>query len=163
MAREWTVYIEPPFGGPEKLLEYLSQYTHRVAISNDRIESYENHLVTFRWRDYRRRNEVRRCTLDAVEFLRRFLLHVPPSGFVRIRSYGFLGNRNRKQNLERARRLIGKTVPKQSVERFQPLRLCPTCHDRARDKSALHFAPTLQNAPQLALTLRPPPLHPVAA
>lgn len=95
MARRELAYSRPPFGGPEKLLEYLSRYTYRVAITNDRIESYENHRVTFRWRDYRHRNEEKLCTMSGQEFLRRYVSHVPPRGFVRIRSYGFMGNRNR--------------------------------------------------------------------
>jgi Putative transposase/Transposase zinc-binding domain len=108
-ARDWKVYAEPPFGGPEQLLVYLAQFTNRVAITNDRIESYENRKVTFRSRDYRH-GEVKSHKLEGAEFVHRFVQHVPPKGFVRIRSYGFMANRNRKKNLERARQLIGKSV-----------------------------------------------------
>jgi len=164
-TREWPVHAEPPFGGVERLLGYLSRYTHRVAITNDRIVSYQNGQVTFRWCD--KNNEQRLCTLDAQEFLRRFLLHVLPKGFVRVRSYGFLGNRNRRTNLERARRLIGQAQKLEPVpEPIQPLRLCPACyaaanaHERMPRKPA--FAPCPAAASGLVFTLRPPP-HSVAA
>jgi hypothetical protein len=162
-ARKWSVYAKPPFGGVETLLEYLSRYTYRVAITNDRIVSYENHQVTFRWRDHH--NEEKLCALEGQEFLRRFLTHVPPKGFVRIRSYGFLGNRNRKTNLERARQLIGQVPQERPLrERFQPLRLCPACFAAAmRNERRPRFAPAPSVASQLAFTLRPPPIHAVAA
>jgi hypothetical protein len=158
---EWRVYAKPPFGGPEKLFEYLSRYVYRVAITNDRIESYENHRVTFRWRDYRHGNEEKPCTLEGQEFVRRFVTHVPPRGFVRIRSYGFLGNRNRKRNLARARQLLGQAGPRPTPEPFKPLRLCPACS--GRDQRTVHFAPRPDVAPQFDLPLRPPPTEPVAA
>lgn len=154
--RKWNVYARPPFGGPEKLLEYLAQSMYRVAISNDRIESYENHQVTFDWRDYRDGKKVtKKRTVDGQEFLRRFLMHVPPKGFVRIRSFGFLGNRNRKQNIERARRLIGESDTPAVREPFRPLRLCPACCERAARSS--HFAPPPQVSDQFDLPLRSPP------
>lgn len=159
--REWRVYAKPPFGGPEKLFEYLSRYVYRVAITNDRIESYENHRVTFRWRDSRHGNQERSCTLDGQEFMRRFVTHVPPRGFVRIRSYGFLGNRNRKRNIERARQLIGTASPQGVAEPFKPLRLCPACS--GRDQRTVHFAPRPDVTPQFDLPLRPPPIEPIAA
>lgn len=161
MSREWRVYAKPPFGGVEKLYEYLSRYVYRVAITNDRIESYENGRVTFRWRDYRHGNEEKACSLEAQEFLRRFLTHVPPRGFVRIRSYGFLGNRNRKQNLERARQLIGQASTPERSEPYKPLRLCPACS--GRDDRTFHFLSPLDVASQLDLPLRPPPIDPIAA
>lgn len=158
--REWHVYAKPPFGGAEKLYEYLSRYVYRVAITNERIEAYENGRVIFWWRDYRHGNEEKPCDLEAQEFLRRYLTHVPPRGFVRIRSYGFLGNRNRKHNLERARQLIGEAGPSRRREPYKPLRLCPEC--AGRDERTLHVVhPDV--APQLDLPLRPPPLEPVAA
>lgn len=159
--REWRVYAAPPFGGPEQMLTYLARYTYRVAITNDRIESYENHRVTFRWRDYRHGNEEKACTLDGQEFLRRFLLHVPPRRFVRIRSYGFMGNRNRKRNLERARQLIGQAGAPPSREQFRPRRLCPACS--GRDARTCHFVPRPDAAPQVHLPLRAPPIETVAA
>ena len=161
MAREWRVYAKPPFGGAEKLFAYLSRYVYRVAMTNDGIESYENGQVTFRWRDYRHGNQEKLCTLEAQEFLRRFLVHVPPRGFVRIRSYGFLGNRNRKGNLEQARQLIGEAGTPRPREAYQPLRLCPAC--AGRDERTLHVVSRPDEVPQIDLPLRSPPFEPVAA
>lgn len=97
--REWVVYAKRPFGGPAQVLKYLARYTHRVAISNSRLLSLEDGRVTFEWKDYANGNQSKTMTLDAVEFIRRFLLHVLPSGFVRIRHFGFLANRKRKEKL----------------------------------------------------------------
>ena len=107
---EWVVYAKRPFAGPAAVLAYLSRYTHRVAISNSRLVSMDQHGVTFRWKDYRVKGKTRHKTmsLDAGEFMRRFLLHVLPGGFHRIRHYGFLANGCRKANLARARRLLGQ-------------------------------------------------------
>ena len=161
--RELSVYVAPPFGGPEKLLQYLSQYMYRVAITNDRIESYDRDQVTFRWRDYRDGGRVRRFTIKPAEFVGRFLPHLPPKGFVRARSFGFLGNRNRKQSIEKARQLIGQ-APTSSVQvRPRPVRLCPSCHVARGHKGAPHFAPPPEVIPQLVLPLRSPPITPVAA
>jgi len=88
--QNWVVYAKPPFGGPHHVLGYLARYTHRVAITNHRLLAFEHDQVTFLWKDYAHRNKKRRMTLSAQEFLRRFLLHVLPDGFVRIRSFGFL-------------------------------------------------------------------------
>jgi predicted Zn-ribbon and HTH transcriptional regulator len=107
VRNEWVVYAKPPFGGPERVLKYLARYTHRVAISNHRLRSLENAHVSFDWKDYAHRSRTKIMTLDAVEFIRRFLLHVLPSGLVRIRQFGFLANRVRKQKLERCRALLG--------------------------------------------------------
>jgi len=127
-AKQWVVYAKAPFGGPEQVLEYLSQYTHRVAISNSRILAYENHEVTFRWRDYADSNRVKESTLKAKEFLRRFLLHVLPERFVRIRYFGFFANRHRAENIQRARCLIGgREVLRFQRERVKSPRLCPAC------------------------------------
>src|SRR6266851_820490 len=106
---EWVVYAKRPFGGPEQVLKYLARYTHRVAISNRRLQSLENHRVAFEWKDYADRNQIKTMTLEAVEFIRRFLLHVLPDGFVRIRHFGFLANRVRKEKLERCRALLAGT------------------------------------------------------
>lgn len=160
-GRPWKVYAQPPFGGPHKLLEYLARYTYRVAITNERIVSYEDHQVTFRCRD-QHRNEKRSCILGGQEFLQRFLMHVPPKRFVRVRSYGFLGNRKRKQNIESARQLIGDASTPEPREPFTPLRLCPACAYK-RGLSMSHFAPSPEVTPQLELHLRPPPNEPVAA
>jgi hypothetical protein len=93
--QDWVVYAKPPFGGPHHVLGYLARYTHRVAITNHRLLAFQHDQVTFRWRDYAHGNKNRKMTLSAEEFLRRFLLHVLPRGFVRIRSFGFLANRSR--------------------------------------------------------------------
>jgi len=165
LNRKWRVYAELPFGGVETLLGYLSRYTHRVALTNDRIEAYENGQVTFRCRNGCDRNEQKLYTLDGQEFVQRFLTHVPPRGFVRIRSYGFLGNRNRKKNLERARQLIGQVPQAEPLrERYQPLRLCPACYaGRGNGQRVPHFAPSPELVSQLPFTLRPPPPQPLAA
>jgi hypothetical protein len=108
---EWVVYAKPPFGGPERVLEYLGRYTHRVAISNSRLVEFTGDEVAFRWKDYRHeaRNKVMR--LSAEEFVRRFLLHVLPSGFQRIRHYGLLANCARRANLRRCRELLQVPAP----------------------------------------------------
>ena len=107
---KWNVHVKPPFGGPEQVLKYLARYTHRVAISNSRILSIADGKVTFLWKDYADASKVKPMTLDAVEFIRRFLLHILPAGFVRIRQFGFLANRARRETgaLSRtARRAFG--------------------------------------------------------
>jgi hypothetical protein len=105
-ATDWVVYAKPPFGGPERVLKYLGRYTHRVAIANERILSIDNGVVCFRWKDYAQRNQVKVMSLRAEEFLRRFLLHVVPSGFMRIRHFGLLANRHRTTKLARCRVLL---------------------------------------------------------
>jgi Putative transposase len=97
--KDWIVYSKPPFGGPEYVLHYLGRYTHRVAISNHRLVSFNDNHATFRWRDSTHNNEQKLMTLSLDEFLRRFLLHLLPKGFVRIRHFGFLANRRRTQLL----------------------------------------------------------------
>lgn len=109
--KELVVYAKEPHGSPEQALKYLSRYTHRVAISNSRLISIDDGKVTFRWKDYEHGGRWRTTTLDATEFIRRFLLHVLPKGFVRSRSYGFMANRGRGANLELCRRLLGATTP----------------------------------------------------
>jgi len=104
---EWVVYAKPPFGGPAQVLEYLGRYTHRVAISNHRLVDIAEDRVRFTWRDYRDHDRQKTMTLEAAEFLRRFLLHVLPTGFHRIRHYGWLGNRHRAEKLARCRHLLG--------------------------------------------------------
>jgi len=103
---EWVVYAKRPFGGPVQVLKYLARYTHRVAISNHRLVSLSEGEVTFRWKDYADENAVKEMTLDVREFTRRFLLHILPRGFVRIRHYGLLANRYRTERLECCRRLL---------------------------------------------------------
>jgi len=104
--KEWAVYAKPPHHGPEQALKYLARYTYRVAISNERIESVEDGLVTFRYKDYAHGHRLRRMTLPAQEFLRRFMQHVLPRGFVRIRSFGLLAHRGREEQLARCRQLL---------------------------------------------------------
>jgi hypothetical protein len=103
---DWVVYSKPPFGGPEHVLRYLGAYTHRVAISNSRLVALANGHVTFRWRDSAHGNKKRLMTLPVDEFLRRFLLHLLPRGFVRIRNFGFLANRQRATLLPLCFRLL---------------------------------------------------------
>jgi hypothetical protein len=113
---EWVVHVKPPFGGPRRVLKYLARYTHRVAISNHRLRTLENGRVSFDWKDYADHSRTKIMTLDAVEFIRRFLLHVLPSGLVRIRHFGFLANRVRKQKLIQCRALLAASLPPISID-----------------------------------------------
>ena len=132
-AMEWVVHVKPPFGGPQRVLKYLARYTHRVAISNHRLRSLENGHVTFDWKDYADRGRTKTMSLDAVEFMRRFLLHVLPSGMVRIRQFGFLANRVRQTKLELCRALLAVRpvpVPAGSGDVADPspdTHTCPVC------------------------------------
>jgi len=105
-ATDWVVYAKPPFAGPAQVLEYLGRYTHRVAISNDRLLSIDDGQVRFRWKDYAHGKHLKLMTLSAEEFLRRFLLHILPDRFVRIRHFGVLANRGRRAKLARCRQLL---------------------------------------------------------
>ncbi len=136
---EWVVYVKRPFAGPEQVLDYVGRYTHRVAISNSRLVSMDNGKVRFRWKDYRDGNRQKIMTLDAGEFIRRFLIHVLPDGFHRIRYYGFLGNCHRARKLVLCRELLGMIPPAPADpsadyrDRFEALtgrslRECPHCH-----------------------------------
>jgi putative transposase/transposase-like zinc-binding protein len=128
-TREWVVYAKPPFGGPAQVLKYLANYTHRIAITNRRIVAFDGQQVVFRYRDSTAANTHRVMALDADEFLRRFVLHVPPSRFVRIRYYGFMANRVRASSLTRARELIAAPVTlTEPVERSEQ-QLCPRCRE----------------------------------
>ena len=119
---EWVVYAKRPFAGPEAVLAYLSRYTHRVAISNQRLVSMDERGVTFRWKDYRAKHAMHKTmTLDAGEFMRRFLLHVLPTGFHRIRHYGIFANAVRKANLELARALLHAPAPITEVHTGEPM------------------------------------------
>jgi hypothetical protein len=109
-AAKWVVYAKPPFGGPAQVLKYLARYTHRVAISNRRLISLQDGKVTFQWKDYAKGNRRGKMTLEAVEFIRRFLLHVFPNGFVHIRYYGFMANRLRADKLALATKLIARNT-----------------------------------------------------
>jgi hypothetical protein len=136
---DWVVYAKRPFGGPELVLKYLARYTHRVAISNARLLDVKDGMVRFRYKDYAHGNRKRVMTLTALEFVRRLLLHVLPTGFVRIRHYGILSNRHRHQKLELCRRLLesSQAAEPQSPEETKdsrespssvtPTRVCPVC------------------------------------
>jgi len=131
--KDWVVYSKPPFGGPEYVLQYLGRYTHRVAISNHRLVSSADRKVTFRWRDSADNNEQKLMTLSLDEFLSRFLLHLLPKGFVRIRNFGFLANRRRSTLLPLCRQVLG-VLPQPQIEpavsaakQPSPLWTCPNC------------------------------------
>lgn len=137
---EWVVYAKKPFGGAQKALDYLGRYTHRVALSNDRILDVSNGQVTFQWRDYRTKDKYnsRTMTVSSDEFIRRFLIHTLPSGFQRIRYFGFLANRFRKEKLELCRKLLSNRITdllpalvqcREAAAALytQPLRTCPKC------------------------------------
>ena len=136
---EWVVYAKQPFAGPAQVLDYVGRYTHRVAISNNRLLSMDNGKVRFRWKDYRDGNRQKTMTLDGQEFIRRFLIHVLPDGFHRIRYFGFLGNCHRARKLALCRELLGMVPPTPAAspadyrDRFEALtgrsaRECPHCH-----------------------------------
>jgi hypothetical protein len=129
-GREWVVYSKRPFGSPDHVLRYLANYTHRVAISNHRILSVADGNVTFRWKDYAHGNENKVMTLTGCEFLRRFLLHTLPKGFVRIRQFGFLANRQRATLLPVCRRLLPlpAPLPAPEVGEVDVQLRCPVCH-----------------------------------
>jgi hypothetical protein len=137
--KKWVVYAKRPFGGPKQVLDYLGRYTHRVAISNNRLLVLEDGRVTFTWKDYRDGDASKEMTLKAIEFIRRFLLHVLPDGFQKIRYFGWMANRHRGANIALCRRLIGNPDlqhPSSEVmdwkARFRDLTgvdltLCPAC------------------------------------
>ncbi len=135
---DWVVYAKPPFGGPQAVLKYLARYTHRIAISNERLLDLEHGEVRFRYKDYAHGSRRRVMTLSALEFVRRFLLHVLPGGFVRIRRYGILSNRQRGEKMALCRRLLALNVASgsellETIERpedappITPVRVCPVC------------------------------------
>jgi hypothetical protein len=136
---DWVVYAKPPFGGPEQVLAYLARYTHRAAIANSRLVEIDHEHVAFTYKDYRCGGKRKVMRLEADEFIRRFLLHVLPDGFHRIRHYGFLARGDRGQNLERCRTLIGEATPAQAAalpgsgaenaaaEAAAPQSICPDC------------------------------------
>jgi Putative transposase/Transposase zinc-binding domain len=128
--KDWVVYAKPPFGGPEHVLHYLARYTHRVAISNHRLIQLADGQVTFRWKDYAHGSKKRKMTITADEFLRRFVMHVLPKGFVRIRFFGFLANRRRRTQLARCQQLLAALPePHSRPSSAEPIStwLCPLC------------------------------------
>ena len=149
---DWIVYLKPPFGGPEYVLQYLGRYTHRVAISNHRLVSLAEGNVTFRWRDSAHNNEQKLLTLSLDEFLRRFLLHLLPKGFVRIRNFGFLANRRRAITVPLCFSLLGSpTEAQQEASAASPcdLWICPNCGGPMR---------VIQRFTAADILLRSPPL-----
>ena len=158
VAKDWVVYAKPPFGGPQQVLKYLACYTHRVAISNQRLVGMDDGKVSFRWKDYADGNAEKLMTLDASEFIRRFLLHVLPSGFVKIRHYGFLSNRFRREKLALARRSLGveKTPAPVSEEvattdgtlpaATDTVKACPVC-----ERGAMIVVERLPKSPRFVL------------
>lgn len=161
---EWIVYAKPPFGGPQQVVDYVGRYTHRVAISNHRLMDIDDAHVKFKWRDYRCDNKQKTMILPAEEFIRRFLLHVLPGRFHRIRYYGFLGNRYRKEKLAHGRRLLGMVPPSQDSsestasedyrDRYErltghSLRECPLCHrgqmTRVKELPKIRSSPIAQD------------------
>jgi hypothetical protein len=129
--QDWVVYAKPAFGGPRQVLRYLGRYTHRVAISNHRLVSFDGERVTFRWKDYAHGSKTRPMTLTATEFLRRFFLHVLPKGFVRIRHFGFLANRFRAARVKLCRQLLAQAplppAPAQVPPTDAAIWHCPHC------------------------------------
>jgi len=138
--KNWVVYAKKPFGSPQTVLDYLGRYTHRVALSNDRIVKVQNGQVTLSYRDRKDGDRKKTLTLDAQEFIRRFLLHVLPDGFMRVRHFGFLANRSKKQTLTQCRKLLGANPaslqsPSESAKDLLlritgiDLSRCPSCHN----------------------------------
>jgi hypothetical protein len=157
-----VVYAKPPFGGPHQVLKYLARYTHRVAIANQRLVALQDGHVSFRWKNYTRAGQPAVMTLEATEFIRRFLLHVLPRGFVKIRHFGFLANRGRDENLRLCRTLLDAQSPNVRAaavtrqEQPHPPDHCPLCNEgRMRPVEIL--------PPQAALRVRPCIALPVAA
>lgn len=134
---DWVVYAKPPFAGPQQVIAYLGRYTHRIAISNERLVAIDDERVSFRWRDYRDGAKLKVMSLEATEFIRRFLLHVLPSGFMRIRHYGIFANRHRRDKLAGCRELLDQPEPahqaRESVEDMmerltgRDILACPHC------------------------------------
>jgi hypothetical protein len=126
VRHDWVVYAKPPFGGPEQVLKYPARYTHRIAISNRRLVSVDDRTVTFNYKDYADHNRPRTMTLDGGEFLRRFLMHAVPSGFVRIRHFGLLANRVRAKNLALCRSLLSASSTADCPV-IASAQTCPVC------------------------------------
>jgi hypothetical protein len=137
-SREWIVYCKPPFKNAAYVVEYLGRYTHRVAISNNRILKLENGIVTFKWRDYKDNNQQKLMTLPVEEFIRRFLIHILPDRFMKIRHYGILGNRNKTTKLKLCKQLTNTPMRQKPKEKLTALQLlekltgkdfsiCPCC------------------------------------
>ena len=153
--KEWVVYAKEPLPEPQHVLKYLARYTHRVAIANHRLLALENGQVTFRYKDYQRGHRLRTLTLDAVEFLRRLMLHVPPRGFHRMRHFGFLANRVRQEKLAQCRTVLGhatRPCTREVAVDLKPLQgaavepgaVCPVCqHGRMQLITTVYRQPAV--------------------
>ena len=156
--QDWVVYLKRPFGGPEYVLQYLGRYTHRVAISNHRLVSFSDGQVTFRWRDSADHNEQKLLTLSLDEFLRRFLLHLLPKGFVRIRNFGFLANRKRATLLPLCFHLLGAAQEPQAQQGASSrgdspdLYRCPKCGGSMKVVERLTAAEIQLRSPPVVMT-----------
>lgn len=152
---EWVVYCKPPFGSAEHVLEYLGRYTHRVAISNNRIVALENGYVVFKWRDYSDNNTEKYMTISADEFIRRFLMHILPSKFVKIRHYGILSNRNRITKLKKCKMILKVSQSKEDRDMLKlstaelilkltgkDIFVCPICNGKMirKEKIEAHLS-----------------------
>lgn len=156
----WIVYCKPPFAGPEKVLLYLGQYTHRVAISNNRIIKVKDGKVIFKWKDYKDNCKTKLMTLDAQEFIRRFLMHVLPNKFIKIRHYGILSNRNRNSKLKTCKHLFKVSTSRIKItdiaELFlkltgKDITLCPQC-GKGKMSRKMELTPRNCSPPSLSLT-----------
>jgi len=170
--KEWVVYAKRPFGGPEQVIRYLGRYTHRVAISNRRILSVKDGKVTFTYKDYKQEGQKKIMTLDAVEFIRRFLQHILPSGFHKIRYYGILSTRNRKTKLAGlqrslnyapvSREVIAIDRPKEEAEAAAEPKACPVCNTPALQYYGRVAAGAPGAAPFILDIGRAPPVRVIA-
>ena len=158
-AKEWVVYAKPPFGGPEQVLKYLARYTHRVAISNRRLVKFEGGDVTFRMKDYAEGGKEKSLTLSAEEFLRRFVQHVLPKGFMKIRHYGLLASRQREAKLRLSRRklLAMLVVPPRTASGIAPAEAprCPVCGGVRLARGELLEPSPFACIPRVALAAKP--------
>jgi hypothetical protein len=153
---EWVVYAKPPFAGPQQVLDYVGRYTHRVAISNNRLLDIENDRIRFHWKDYRDNNQQKIMTLSAEEFIRRFLMHVLPDGFQRIRYYGFLSNRDREEKLAACRQLLGMPpVNPEPVAGDQPIDY-DVNHVLEQIRSSLRNCPVCEEGRMVVIEVVPP-------
>jgi len=162
-SKDWVVYAKRPFAGPEQVIRYLSAYTHRIAIGNHRLLGIDDNRVRFLYKDYADGGKKKAMTLTADEFIRRFLLHILPARFMRLRYYGFLSNRYRRDKIARCRELLGAATPKprekeSPIELLQRLAgvditLCPVC-----SKGHLHIISNIFPPPLIPPTTGPPPV-----
>ena len=149
--KSWIVYAKKPFGSPQTVLDYLGRYTHRVALSNNRILALENGQVTFSYRDRRDKDRLKSMALDAEEFTRRFLLHVLPDGFMRIRHFGFLANRTKKHALSQCRKLLGLNPALPEISK-------PSAYDLLRELTGIDLSrcPRCQKGTMIVISDLPP-------